>query len=961
MKLLSFLTIVLLSLELFAGSLRPWGDTPKYFGKANLSGTFTRPRFNASITQTIETEGKKYQRVYKLEDGVRFFTCSVVIFPGKNTFVAKNGLEEDTLEINTTPYPAYPLKVRLKWSGNNQDYDLKVNEIYYGAPNGEDGSLDHDWKRDGDPGGPIETISYAHAPAGAYRIFVKYYADHKGNGEGQEAVPTEVTVEWRGRVLYRGKRTLSKVGSIWPVGTLVIHAGHQIGGLAVDNPSGKGGICPHPLGAFRGIDPSYSPKYQYTSVKSPLSNRSRLFLDIGDAAQFYAYGTINLESKDVIPNVEMLNRFTVDHNNGGYFSDRLLGVYQNSGRGSGISNLELYRSSSEEDEHQTLANVKIHNVNWSHIILADYNRDGEIEVDETSEASDVAFEGDAIPIWINDGKSSGDYVDDAKDNTPGHTVYANYNDSKVNGRYDLINFTPICLNLYDVLQGLPPEDFVYKLHHADEAVGVVWTNLYRYRINEFYTDDDILCGKNLDTQSWEAPIERVTAQGITLPTAFLNEIKKSSSSGIIMLEGCKESTAPLRLSVYEKSSPTTPIFTYKLPLHVMPVETMYQTINIRSAIDHPGDAITIPPAPPYVVISKTTNKHIVFIHGYNVDEERSRGWAAEMFKRLYRAGSKARFSSIQWEGDKTQIIGTSITPNYYVNVINAFDSAPALTSVLTQLPGEKTILAHSLGNMLASSAVKAQPSLVKNYVMLNAALPAEAFNESSYAPEMIPSDWNGYLPKTYASNWHKLFTAENDGRKSLTWCNFFKPILDSGVTVYNFYSSSEDVLSHAPAGGDASLSDNVWAYQEQHKGRWQQYALPGRTACEGGWGKERSPLGTTISPEEANSMTDEKLILSPVFTHFESRFHATTNAVAITQAERFRILADGIPALSHAVGSTPTFAKENWDMHALLKWPEHGIDNEESEPRWRHSDIRALAYPFVYPVFDEFIRVLDLK
>lgn len=944
------------------GKVRPWYHAPSYYGKVTLVGGFQRPKFDAIITQTVKTETRTFQRIYKLPNGGPFFSHNVILFPGENTFVAQNGIETDTLQIYTKPYPTYPLKVRLKWSGNNQDYDLHVNEIFYGNLEGEDGGLDHDWKRDGDPGGPIETVAYADAPAGTYKIYVKYYADHTGDGEGECAVPTDVSVEWRGQLLYKGKRTLSKVGSVWPIGTLVIHAGHEIGGLAVDNPkTGKGGICPHEQGKLRyGMDASYLSSYRYTSVKTPVPPNASLFLDMGEAAQFNAEGDVNIKPlKDTVSEVEILDCFGTSLGHGGTFIDRLLGVYQNTGNG--VSTLSLQSSTSGEQEHKRLAQTEIHNVQWRRVMLGDHNRDGEIEEDGTTATSDTAFEGDPILVWINDCSATGDYEKDTEDCVPEHLTFANYNNGHVDGRYDLLNFTPVFLNLRKILDGLPSETFTYKLHHAESAVNVVWTALSRYSCDDFYKSDDVLCGNNLDKRPYEAPVETVTESGIVIPSAFLDKIKSSSRYGVFMLEGREASTAPLTLSVYAKSAPTKAIFTYELPLNVVPIESMYQTVNLRSAIDNPNQAITLPPPPEHATTPQTSNKHVLFLHGYNVNEENARGWAAEIFKRLYRTGSKARFTAITWKGDESHVPLTDKTPNYYVNVINAFDTAPALTSVLAQLPGEKTILAHSLGNMLASAAIKSHPELVKNYVMLNAALPAEAFNESSYAPEMIPSDWNGYLPKTYASNWYKLFTAENDGRKTLTWRNFFKPILDSNVNVYNFYSSTEDVLAPVIASEEVNYNGKSWVYQEFNKGRWIQWALPGRTACEGGWGKNRSWIGTSISAEDANKMTDEQLILTPVFTPFESRFHAITNAVAITQAERHRILADGIPALSHAVGATYIGIKNDYDMYQLLTRPSEDTSWPNKKEQWLHSDIRALAYPFSYRVFTRIVQSLNLE
>ena len=62
----------------------------------------------------------------------------------------------------------------------------------------------------------------------------------------------------------------------------------------------------------------------------------------------------------------------------------------------------------------------------------------------------------------------------------------------------------------------------------------------------------------------------------------------------------------------------------------------------------------------------------MFVHGYNVDVQSARGWAAEMFKRLWQAGANMEFHPVAWESD----IGPSY--NYQVNVSNAFVMASRL-------------------------------------------------------------------------------------------------------------------------------------------------------------------------------------------------------------------------------------------------------------------------------------------
>ena len=124
----------------------------------------------------------------------------------------------------------------------------------------------------------------------------------------------------------------------------------------------------------------------------------------------------------------------------------------------------------------------------------------------------------------------------------------------------------------------------------------------------------------------------------------------------------------------------------------------------------------------------------------------------------------------------------------------------------------------------------------------------------------------------------------------------------------------------------------------------------------------RRPSRLTIpsAPEKANATTLEQLIKNPVFTPFDDALHATTNTITFTPSMRLRLLADGIPALSHAVGSTSIDDVPSWDMHSLLNRPSQSESWPSKAERWRHSDIRALAYPFAYRVFKEIIQALEL-
>ena len=137
---------------------------------------------------------------------------------------------------------------------------------------------------------------------------------------------------------------------------------------------------------------------------------------------------------------------------------------------------------------------------------------------------------------------------------------------------------------------------------------------------------------------------------------------------------------------------------------------------------------------------------MVFLHGFNVDAEKARSWHAEMFKRLWQSGSSTRFHGVTWEGDIGGINGL----HYHEDVVSAFETAPHLVDYANGLSGQKTVMAHSLGNMVVSSAIADHGMGVDKYFMLNAAIPSEAYDESSWNSDdsglnpMMHNDWAGY-------------------------------------------------------------------------------------------------------------------------------------------------------------------------------------------------------------------------
>lgn len=259
--------------------------------------------------------------------------------------------------------------------------------------------------------------------------------------------------------------------------------------------------------------------------------------------------------------------------------------------------------------------------------------------------------------------------------------------------------------------------------------------------------------------------------------------------------------------------------------------------------------------------------------------------------------------------------------------------------------------------MLVSSAIKDNGLSVNTYFMLNAAVAREAYKSNALdTATMRHPDWQNYSNRLWASEWYQLFGSA-DGRNALTWRDRFQNI----SFAYNYYSSTEDVLDN----GDGQLHNPLashwaWYNQEVRKGTTLMWLAPGN--CEGGWGFNgtyTNAQGFILSPTEANALTDDNIRTNSFFGWFdEDELYGTNGSAVAQQPAVYRpLLADGIPALSYAMGRNDLsgFGQANRDYMNYQRgvypagWP-RGDDD------WRHSDIKSIAYPFNYKIFD---RIAD--
>ena len=594
-------------------------------------------------------------------------------------------------------------------------------------------------------------------------------------------------------------------------------------------------------------------------------------------------------------------------------------------------------------------------------LLPDYNGDGMIDAVDFA----LFMRRKTFRFWTNNENVKGRYVGDGALST----LTLNIANDTVDGDYDMLNFFPLALDLAQFPQSWK-NGLSFKLKapgSSDASFNYCLSPGAWDAAGEMYTNDVLaVSGETLSA----AHVTPVNLYGTSLPMDSVGAF--SDGHGLVVAEAMREG-ASLRLSVVDSSG--YEFYGFTLPSMVVDVERMYRWANLRPVCgDSSGEASNLAD-PLWNPDSESDGRHFVFVHGYNVNAEAARVWANQMFKRLWVAGSRSMFTAVDWYGDSSQfptLFHGDVSPDYYANVMHAFATASNLVGTVAALPGtNKVMLAHSLGNMLVSSAAVDHDLQYDRYYMLNAAVPMEAYTTNVVsASAMVDSAWDNVPPNYWASGWHRLFETP-DFRSTLTWRGRFAGIANA----VNCYSPTEDVLENAAENGYG----DAWAQQELLKGAsvWHgiNAVLPWnwneRVSCEGGWG-----INTYYAADPAyylpvvgfcasvSNLTRKTVIEHPLFTPFRAEAESmhSTNLFYIADADyramlRAKFLGDAIPATSFAAGANrlEVFGNaRNMDYSSCMidPWPQ--TSNETKF--WYHSDIKNIAYKFVHPLFIKIVK-----
>jgi len=612
-------------------------------------------------------------------------------------------------------------------------------------------------------------------------------------------------------------------------------------------------------------------------------------------------------------------------------------------------------------------------------LLVDYNRDGRIDMLDVA-----AWLGGRIAyFWVNDDRWK---YDDAFDSSWFNGV--NSANSVIDGRNDLVNFLPVAVDVAAFATNWS-QNMVYYVIESDRFAEskVSFADMSWSQVGSAPFGDDFDLDGNPVRQAPVAELRSVAG----LPQSLVGLSPSGSSTMLAEFPEEAGGDGFMWLKVCSRADDGV-LFSAQIPIHVGDVANMIGWLNIRNAADGSGGIPTRLATDDWPD-SEHEPGNVVFVHGYNMHEdEETKLWAQNVFKKLWWAGLDRGFIAVQWRGNEGQFYLPSegwVTPNYYGNVQNAFTSASALKVAMDGIPGPKWFLAHSLGNMLVSAAIQDHRMPHEKYFMLNAAVAMEAFDPTNGITQashdnMTPEAWTNYTDRVRATHWHELFP-EGDGRRLLTWKGRFCNV----TNIVNFYSTQEEVVCN----GDGSLKDlgreYSWYNQECRKGNWTLMLHDN----EGGWafnrfydtmthpdpGNHALEFVEHLSPAAADGLSDDVLRLRPFFLDFANPGMYTSpngEIVASNYLYRAEILAYAIPAESYAVGANPLpglnaytnqvtnekVPSRNYNMALYMvgqeDLPENGTKAKDKYKDWQHSTFVQRSYKRTHQLFKRIMQAM---
>jgi pimeloyl-ACP methyl ester carboxylesterase len=416
-------------------------------------------------------------------------------------------------------------------------------------------------------------------------------------------------------------------------------------------------------------------------------------------------------------------------------------------------------------------------------MMVDANRDGEMSFDTASvHDKDQTTAEKPYRFWVNDDMdmevkvtTGGGYGASATI-VDGETIPPVMPDSarpNILTKRDLEDWTRLWIGMKGVAQMLQSNNGISVGLQFKPLVGDAWqTNEHQPSIkmckavepdgDRGYLKDDGSSGGDdwADQQisgEYDVPVKDIGGQSIIgtaafiLPNSFWDGFDDTHPKHLIF-EGVTEGKGRLVLVFYKGNQKIGE--GGALYLELKNVRKMYERAKVSLDApqipdpwtnDHPAPLTAVPDPwnwPPEID-PDAEKKTIVFVHGWRMPYGEYLSWADTTYKRLWQLGYKGRFYAFRWptyhgDNDGITLADYTDTPGgltYNPSEYRAWLSGSALADFVNGLPnaGSRYLIAHSMGNIVAGSALRNNLQVTR-YAMCNSAMAAMAYDDSIVFP-----------------------------------------------------------------------------------------------------------------------------------------------------------------------------------------------------------------------------------
>jgi hypothetical protein len=414
-------------------------------------------------------------------------------------------------------------------------------------------------------------------------------------------------------------------------------------------------------------------------------------------------------------------------------------------------------------------------------IDVDKNRDREI----TFTDDDATSSSDKYRFWINNDRDRRD--DDKAEDLDPSAGALDHADNMIQGQRDLEDFSPLGFRIE------APAGIIDEIHAGTIEVSLIFKNssgspaikVYR-AVNQDgvfdYLDETTTAAVQAGTSPYKDTMGEVTSTSpFVFPTSNPDDLIKGLSTTThdlyIIFEGSGIGTAELVLRLKKGDAvicESSPVF-----LDLKDIKNMYEhyfvgdiqgkTWEQINAMAHTDVADTIYPGTfSYGADSPETDDYILFVHGWRVKPWEKVYFGETAYKRLFWQGYKGRFGMLSWPTEWTFRWFDWGPPdefqNYDRSERKARLSGTALRSLLvslnTEYSGKVRVIAHSMGNVVVSEALRmhvksgATTQIAHTYIASQSASVAHSYDAEG--PETLDPSWwwagfNFRPPEVYAA------------------------------------------------------------------------------------------------------------------------------------------------------------------------------------------------------------------